>query len=399
MTARERAETAGRARDDFLSIVSHELRTPLNSVQTWSHVLEHHLGEPAPPVARSLAGIRTGIEQLVRLIDDMLDASRVVSGRLRVARQPLALRPALEAALEAVASAAKARQVALHARLELGDERVLGDAHRIRQLVWNLLDNAIKFTAPGGNVWVDAGRAGACLSISVRDDGCGIAPERLPGLFDRFARDQPPSSRPHDGLGLGLVIVHHLARLHGGRVTAHSDGPGHGARFDVQLPLCTSLGEVSLPREAGDAHDCCAPLPRLDGLRVLLVDDQRDARESLAALLAHAGADVRTADGGRDAMAQLEAAAEGMLPDVFVCDIAMPDQDGYQTLRSLREWEQRRRGGPGMPAIALSAFTMREDRIRALAAGYRTHLAKPVAPAELIMVVAAIALEGKGCGT
>jgi len=384
--AREQAEAATHARDQFLAVVSHELRSPLNGIQSWAHVAEQQVAEPTPTFRRAMAGIRKGIEQQVRLIEDLLDATRILSGQLRLARRPCALRPILEAALESIRPAARAKNLRLVVDQRLQGEQVQGDPDRLQQILWNLLDNAVKFVPHGGTVWITAATAGGMALVKVRDNGKGIPQEFLPLLFDRFRQADDSSTRRHDGLGLGLALVRHIAELHGGHVRAESAGRGRGATFTLALPL-----RPSFPAQAKTARTIArgtSATPSLAGCRALVIDDQQEAREALAALLGNAGASVLTAESCAAALALLESGANGLLPDVLLCDIAMPEEDGYATLRRIRDWEARR-GRPPMAALALSAFAQREDRIKALAGGFRLHLAKPVSPAALIGAVAA----------
>ena len=274
----------------------------------------------------------------------------------------------------------------------IGDAAIHGDADRIRQIFVNLLTNAIKFTPPGGTIHVSTGVEDAMARITIRDDGAGIPPEFLPYLFDPFRQaDQGSSRRSYDGMGLGLALVQRLAELHGGYATCQSEGVNRVSTFQVYLPLLREAGpRVTLQQPTSDSP---APaLPSLARTRVLLIDDQREARESLAALLAQAGAEVTSAGSCQEALAHLAISDREDLPQVIVCDIAMPGEDGFATLKRIRAWESTRakpRASP--PAIALSAYTQREDRMRALAAGFQMHLTKPVAPAELITVLSSVA--------
>jgi PAS domain S-box-containing protein len=394
-SARAHAESATLARDQFLAIVSHELRSPLNGIKSWTHVLENQLRSADPAVQRALAGIMIGVEHQVRLIDDLLDVTRAMSGNLGLAKQPMELLPVLADAVESLRAMALEKGLRIVTDFSIADREIHGDPDRIRQIFVNLLSNAVKFTPSGGAISVSARPDGVNARIEVRDDGVGIPAEFLPYLFDPFRQAEPESpSRGHEGLGLGLALVQRLAELHGGRVTCESEGLGRGAAFTVFLPLRRNLaGRVIVEPDApGDARP--SALPSLAGIRVLLIDDQREARESLATLLAQSGAHVATAASGLEALQRLQRGGEtGVSPEVIVCDIAMPDQDGYQTLKRIREWESRQgaQGSVRRPAVALSAFTQREDRIRALSEGFQMHLTKPVAPAELIIVISSVA--------
>jgi PAS domain S-box-containing protein len=391
--ARANAESANLARDQFLAIVSHELRSPLNGIKSWTHVLENLLREAEPSVRRALAGIMIGVEHQVRLIDDLLDVTRALSGNLGLAKQPMPLLPVLADAVEGLRAMAIEKDLQIIVDYGIGDREIHGDPDRVRQIFVNLVMNAVKFTPPGGAVWVSARPEGAMARIEVRDNGAGIPPEFLPYLFDPFRQaDQGSSSRrSQEGLGLGLALVQRLAELHGGHVTCESEGLGSGATFRVYLPLRRDSGTRVVLAHPGQDDEVNSALPSLAGVGVLLIDDQREARESLATLLGQAGATVHVAGSGREALALLENQGGKALPDVIVCDIAMPDEDGYATLKRIRAWETTHAVGTRRPAVALSAFTQREDRIRALTEGFQMHLTKPVAPAELITVIASVA--------
>jgi len=389
-TARIQAETAARARDEFLAIVSHELRAPLNGIQSWAHVLENYVKDAtaAPLAQRALQGIKTGVGQQVRLIEDLLDVTRMMSGKLRLVKQPLALLPALQGAVESVRALAAAKRISITCAYRITSEQVEGDADRVQQIFWNLLSNAVKFTPEGGNVWLNASCNDNDILVTIRDDGVGISPDFLPHLFNRFSQEDTSSTRDHSGLGLGLFLVRHLIELHGGHVKAESEGEGKGSTFSVTFPLRARADKYLTvgPSELGGTG---VPLPSLEGLRVLLVDDQEEARESLTVVLTGAGAKVFAASSSFEAVAILDACPRDGLPDVLVCDIAMPGEDGYSALRRLRNWKPREGGTPlhRMPALALTAFAQREDRIRALTAGFQMHVTKPVAPEELIVVI------------
>jgi len=387
-SARASAESATLARDQFLAIVSHELRSPLNGIKSWTHVLQNLLREAEPSVRRALAGIMIGVDHQVRLIDDLLDVTRAMSGNLGLLKQPMPLLPVLADAVEGLRATALEKELRIVTDYAMGDREIHGDPDRIRQIFVNLVTNAVKFTQPGGTVWVSARPEAAMARIEVRDNGAGIPPEFLPYLFDPFRQaDQGSASRGHEGLGLGLALVQRLTELHGGYVTCESDGIDRGATFRVYLPLSRDSGTRVAVGQAAPPK----ALSSLSGIRVLLIDDQREARESLAALLSQAGAAVKVAASGQEALAHLALDDERDSPQVLVCDIAMPDEDGYATLKRIRRWESADAARGRRPAIALSAFTQREDRIRALSEGFQMHLTKPVTPAELVTVIASVA--------
>lgn len=390
-TARIQAETAAKARDEFLAIVSHELRAPLNGIQSWAHVLENYVKDAvtAPLAQRALQGIKTGVAQQVRLIEDLLDVTRMMSGKLRLVKQPLALLPVLQAAVESVRGMAAAKHIHLTSTYRITSEQIEGDSDRIQQIFWNLLSNAVKFTQEGGNVWLTASHAGRELVVTVQDNGMGISPQFLPHLFNRFSQEDTSSTRDHSGLGLGLFLVRHLVELHGGSVGASSEGESKGTTFTVRFPLRAELEnytgiEALAPESTGNVQ-----LPSLHGMRVLVIDDQAEARESLSVVLSNAGASLFAASSAREAINWLESLHSDEYPHIMVCDIAMPGEDGYAVLRRIRNWKNPEGNTPlrRMPALALTAFAQREDRIRALTAGFQMHVTKPVAPEELIVVL------------
>jgi len=393
-TARASAESATQARDQFLAIVSHELRSPLNGIKSWTHVLANQLADADPTVRRAIAGILIGVEHQVRLIDDLLDVTRALSGNLGLAKQRIPLVPVLADAVESLRAMALEKNLRIMTEYSIGDREIHGDPDRVRQIFVNLVSNAIKFTPAGGRIWVEATAEGSMARVEVRDDGNGIDPEFLPYVFDPFRQaDQGSSRRSQEGLGLGLALVQRLAQLHGGHVTCESEGPQRGSTFRVHLPLHRDAGGARVVASAAQPP-AAAALPSLAGIRVLLIDDQREARESLAMLLAQTGAQVATAASCQEAMAHLALNQDsGHEPEVIVCDIAMPGEDGYATLRRISRWEATRPPGARArrPAVALSAFTQREDRLKALAEGFQMHLTKPVAPVELATVISSVA--------
>jgi CheY-like chemotaxis protein len=317
----------------------------------------------------------------------------MMSGRLRLVKQPLTLLPVIQGAVESVRSAAAAKRISINCNYKITNEQIEGDSDRIQQIIWNLLSNAIKFTPDNGNIWLNTSHTGNEVCVTVRDDGIGISPDFLPHLFDRFSQKDTSSTRGHNGLGLGLFLVRHLIELHGGRVNAESAGEGRGVTFAVHLPLRAQRQKYTLATVDNDAQ---VALPSLQGLRIMLIDDQEEARESLTVVLTSAGANVFTAASANEALAWLPTLTVGEMPDVLVCDIAMPGEDGYAVLRKIRAWKTGTDFAPlhRLPALALTAFAQREDRIRALTSGFQMHVTKPVAPEELIVVIATMVSRG-----
>jgi PAS domain S-box-containing protein len=398
-TARADAEQANRLKDEFLATLSHELRTPLNAIVGWAMILrrtrdvEHH-------VADGLATIERNAKVQAQLIDDLLDVSRIISGKLRLEIEAVDLTSIIESAIASVHPAAEAKEITFNQVLSSRQTTVNGDAARLQQVVWNLLTNAVKFTPRGGGVTVTLGRIDSYVEIVVADTGKGIEPEFLPHVFDRFRQGDPSTTRAHGGLGLGLAIVRHLTELHGGSVRAESDGASQGARFTVRLPVTAAQRRMgrraSLDRDAADrdardreAHSAAtAPherQPGLDGVRVLVVDDQEDSRRLLSHILGDSAANVETAASAEEAMELLR---RGRF-DVIVSDVGMPEHDGYELMRWVRALPDE--SGGRTPALALTAFARSEDRRHALLAGFQNHLAKPVDPFELLAAVASAA--------
>jgi signal transduction histidine kinase/CheY-like chemotaxis protein len=385
--ARQAAEGASRAKDEFLALLSHELRTPLNAVYGWARMLRSGQVQ-GPAVERALDAIVRNASAQARLIDDLLDVSRVVAGKVRLDVQPVELTKVIEHALDAVRPAAEAKQITVQCVLDPQTGPLAGDPARLQQVVWNLLINAVKFTDKGGRVQVHLQRVGSHVEIVVSDTGQGIAGELLPFVFDRFRQADSSSTRLHGGLGLGLALVKHLVELHGGTVLAQSAGEGKGATFVVKLPVAIAARDADRVARVHPADDTGDHIPgplRLDGLRVLVVDDDPDALELATAILARAGAVVRTCTSAAEAV--------GMLPhwhpDVLVSDIEMPGEDGYALIRAVRSLAAEQ--GGRTPAIALTAYGRRQDRMRSLTAGYNMHVSKPVDPGELTAIIASVA--------
>lgn len=384
--ARTQAETAIGIRDQFLSMVSHELRSPLNGIQSWAHVLESRVDAGVPTVARALAGIRTGVQQQVRLIDELLDATHAMTGRLQLSMAMEALAPIVERAIARAAPKAAERKVSLRAELPPGDVRVWGSAERIEQMVGHLLGNAIKFSQPDSQVSVRIEAAQDEARIAVGDTGKGIAADVMPYLFDPFRQLDAFRARRPDGLGLGLTLVRHLAELQGGRVAAQSAGDGQGAVFSIYLPLAGE-GQASTPVARPEA--AAVPAGTLSDVRILLVEGHAEARGALAESLQQAGGAVVACESGALALEHLRRAGAGELPHVIVSDMTLPGMDGSDTLARIRELE---RGAPERfplptPAVALSSASRCEDRIGALAAGFQVYLAKPVEFPQLVGLI------------
>jgi PAS domain S-box-containing protein len=379
--ARERAEEANRAKDEFLATLSHELRTPLTAMLGWTRMLRtRELDETTS--AHALETIERNVRAQAQLIEDLLDVSRIITGKLRLDVSPVELIPVIEAALDSVRPAADAKLIQLQTTLDPLTEPVSGDTARLQQVVWNLVSNAVKFTGRGGRVEVRLGRVESHVEIAVSDTGQGISPEFLPHVFERFRQADSSTTRVHGGLGLGLAIVRHLVELHGGSVHAESQGHGLGSTFKVKLPLAPvkELDAELMQREGGTI----APpefSPSLDDLSVLVVDDERDARILLTTMLEKCGASVTavaTVNEAIDALGQCK-------PDILISDIGMPDEDGYDLIRRVRQLREDQ--GGSVPAVALTAYAGEENQRQALAAGFQMHLAKPVDPVELATAI------------
>jgi PAS domain S-box-containing protein len=385
------AESANRLKDEFLATLSHELRTPLTSILGWAHMLDGGMLEEA--AARdAVAVILRNAEHQNQLVDDILDASRIIAGKLKVEIKPVHLMTVIGGAIEAVRPVAAAKSIELSCALDPHAEGIEGDTHRLQQVVWNLLSNAVKFTPKGGRVKVEVKRLPSQVRITVSDTGAGIAPEFLPHVFERFRQADGSTTRRHGGLGLGLSIARHLVEAHGGAIHAYSAGEGRGATFTVDLPLPSAPqsindradGGVVVRRTGATVARDDVP-PALVGVRVLLVDDDADTLRLLTMILEGHGAEVTPVTSASEALAALETAR----PDVLVSDIGMPGDDGYSLLRKLRA--MRAESGGLTPAVALTAYAGDWDREQALRAGFQIHIAKPVNPATLIATIAGLA--------
>jgi signal transduction histidine kinase/ActR/RegA family two-component response regulator len=393
---RQTAEAHNRAKDEFLSVVSHELRGPLNSILGYTRLTRAN-PHNAELVARYAEIIERNAKTQQQMTEDLLDTARIISGKLKLEPAPADLRLVLEDALTVVQLAAEAKQIELAA--SLGDEpvEIVGDAMRLQQVVWNLLQNAIKFTPAAGRVELRLERDDKQARIVVSDTGKGIEPEFLPHIFDRFSQSDMSQTRRHGGLGLGLALVKQLVELHGGTIEAASAGAG--ATFTVTLPLRAPQVAAQKPPRAiaevvsGPEAIPFADLPRLDGVRVLVVDDQEEARLLVAAALGQQGAAVTAVASGAEALALLDRTTF----DALILDIAMPDEDGYTVLKKVRALEAERGAeADHIPVVALTAYGRSEDRLRALQAGFLMHVAKPVELPELVMVIASLTRNRQG---
>ena len=383
------AQEANRLKDEFLATLSHELRTPMTAILGWTHLMRAgQLDEKS--FARALETIQRNAHSQTQLIDDLLDISRIITGKLRLDVRAVDLGDVIMAAADSLRPAAEAKEIRLQTLLDPAAGPISGDPNRLQQVIWNLLSNAIKFTPKGGRVQIRLERVNSHVEITVSDTGKGIAPEFLPHAFDRFRQADQTITRTHGGLGLGLAIVRHLIELHGGTVHVFSAGEDQGATFTISLPLlpvrtepAREAIEPSYPA-AEDRTSVPERSPQLHDLKVLIVDDEPDTRDLLVVLLTSCGARVTAANSAAEALSIVE--QEKL--DVMVCDIGMPDEDGYSLIRKVRSLPVER--GGRTPAAALTAYAREEDRIRALLAGYQIHLAKPVNPTELVTVVASL---------
>jgi PAS domain S-box-containing protein len=385
--ARAQAERASHMKDEFLATLSHELRTPLNAVLGWAHILRYETVD-ADELKQGIETIERNARAQAQIIEDLLDMSRIISGKIQLDVQQVELARVVNDAMETVRAAAQAKSLELRAVVEAATTLISGDANRLQQVFWNLLSNAIKFTPMGGTVRVALRRVESSIEVRVTDSGEGITPEFLPFVFDRFQQADASITRRHGGLGLGLAIVKQLTELHGGTVRVQSAGRGQGSTFVVCLPMTASYTapapERSAPRPAPQESQ---PLPIvcLAEVRVLVVDDEPDARDLIKRLLAKAGATVVMAASAPEAFHCILQQP----PDVLVCDIGMPGEDGFALMRRIRALDDPKMAD--LPAIALTAYARSEDRTNAIRAGFNNHLAKPVEPGEMLAVVASLA--------
>jgi CheY-like chemotaxis protein/nitrogen-specific signal transduction histidine kinase len=387
--ARAEAERASQMKDEFLATLSHELRTPLNAILGWSQILANET-KNSPDLTEGLRTIERNARAQTQIIEDLLDMSRIISGKVRLDVQRIDLATVVHGAIETSRPAAEAKGIRLHAVLDPLAGTVYGDPNRLQQVMWNLLSNAIKFTPKDGRVQVVLERASLHVEVSVIDTGEGIKAEFLPHVFDRFRQADASTTRRHGGLGLGLAIVKQLVELHGGDIRVKSPGPGMGATFTVSLPLSVVHPEsedqpkrrhpVAVASNGVPAEVCLS----LAGLRVMVVDDEPDARTLIRRLLEDCDAVVTTAASASEALSLFGDSA----PQVLVSDIGMPAEDGYELIRRVRALGAE--GGGDVPAVALTAYARSEDRMRSVLAGFQMHIAKPVEPAELIAMVASL---------
>ena len=380
--ARTEAEAANRIKDEFLATLSHELRTPLTSLLGWSSVLREARRDEKV-LNQGLEAIDRNARVQAQLIDDLLDVSRIVSGKLNLDVRPLDITSVARAAINVVRPAADAKGIVLEYWAEAGLGAICADSARLHQIIWNLLSNAVKFTPSGGRIHVRVEQDGADVRFTVKDTGQGIDPEFLPRVFDRFRQADSSTTRSFGGLGLGLAIVRHLVELHGGTVSAQSDGVNKGATFSATFPLLTDRTEPIAVAQSGDVGTL--EFRSLDGLRVLLVDDEPESREIISTVIMRTGAEVTACTTASEALTKLA----DWKPDVILSDIAMPDEDGYSFIGKVRSLP-REKGGE-IPAAALTAYARDVDRRQALAAGYQMHIAKPIGASQLVNIVARLA--------
>jgi signal transduction histidine kinase/CheY-like chemotaxis protein len=393
--ARQQAETANRIKDEFLAVLSHELRSPLNPILGWSRLLRNGKLN-ATKTAQALEIIERNAKLQSQLIEDLLDVSRILRGKLSLNMAPVNLVSTIKAALETVRLAAEAKSIHIQTIFDPTVGQVLGDSARLQQVIWNLLTNAVKFTPDGGRVEIQLQGIGSQAQIQVRDTGKGISPDFLPHVFEYFRQADATTTRTFGGLGLGLAIVRHLVELHGGTAQVDSPGEGQGATFSVRLPLIKD--KSGRPKAEGNSSPLTPESSPLTGIRVLVVDDDTDSREFIAFVLEQSGAQVSAVTSAGEAIACLErsalacgnakverSSASLSQPNILLSDIGMPDMDGYMLMRQIRAMPPEQ--GGQILAIALTAYAGEIDRQQALAAGFQHHLAKPVEPNELVKVI------------
>jgi len=384
--ARAEAEQANRTKDEFLATLSHELRTPLSAILGWSHLVRSgKLDEPQ--MSRAFETIERNARSQSQLIDDLLDVSRIITGKLQIEPRPVDISAVIEAAIDAVRPSFEAKNIQFETVMDREGSSVPGDPNRLQQIFWNLFSNAAKFTPEGGHVRVEGRCDSSVIRISVSDSGIGITPEFLPYIFDRFRQADGSTTRVHGGLGLGLSIVKHLVQLHHGSVEVESPGRNQGATFTVTLPIA-SLASTVIPENAADPEPRSNGLPAsfstaLEGLRILVVDDELDSRDLVTAILTRCGGEVNCCESAAEAIM----AVKNWKPDLLVSDIGMPFEDGYSLIKKLRKLRSKQ--ARETPAVALTAYATNEDRERALAAGFQMHVPKPIDPTGLVRSIAA----------
>jgi signal transduction histidine kinase/ActR/RegA family two-component response regulator len=388
--ARVTAEKAVRAKDEFLSTVSHEIRNPLNAVLGWTRILIDRADVEPEMLARALRVIDRNATAQSRMIDDLLDVARIASGKLRLEMQPVDLLAVTLAAVDVVGPSAKVKQIDIRTSLDPKTSRVLGDQQRLQQVVWNLLSNAVKFTGAGGVVEVRVSPVGNLTRLVITDTGHGISPEFLPFVFERFRQSDASSTRRHGGLGLGLALVRELVELHGGTVRAESAGEHRGATFVIDLP--TAMSPEVRSNHVTNRGVPSSEAPSLTGLCVLVVEDEADSRELLAEALTTCGAHVVVAASCDEAMALIQQSTAEDLPHVMLSDIGMAKDDGFELIRRVRALAPER--GGRIPAVAVTGYAGPDDRQRALAAGFHSHLPKPIDPLAVAAAVARAARHG-----
>lgn len=383
--ARAEAEQANRTKDEFLATLSHELRTPLSAILGWSHLVRSGKLDESQ-MSRAVETIERNARSQSQLIDDLLDVSRIITGKLQIEARPVDLSAVIEAAIDAVRPALEAKSIQFENEVDAEAGLVAGDPNRLQQIFWNLFSNAVKFTPEGGNVRVEAKRTGSAMRISVSDSGVGITPEFLPYIFDRFRQADGSTTRVHGGLGLGLSIVKHLVQLHQGTVEVESQGKNQGACFTIILPVAAMDSTQAAEKDAEtepESNGLPASYAKvLEGLRILVVDDEVDSRDLVRAILTRCGSEVNCCD----SVAAALIAIRDWKPDLLVSDIGMPNEDGYALIGKMRKMKSKR--ARQTPAVALTAYVTNEDRERALAAGFQRHVSKPIEPTALVMLIA-----------
>jgi CheY-like chemotaxis protein len=380
--ARQEAEIANRTKDEFLAVLSHELRTPLTAMLGWLAILRGRKLDKQT-TQHAIDTIERNAKAQAQLIEDLVDVSRIVGGKLKLELRSIDLLPVINAAVEVVRPAADAKDINLDVKYDSTVGPVSADAARLQQVIWNLLSNAVKFTPKGGSVKLDFRGTGSSAEVVISDTGVGISADFLPHVFERFRQAESPVTRSHRGMGLGLAIVRHLIELHGGTVTAESEGENQGSTFSILLPLADAA-----PRPLSTESERAEELVSLHGIRVLLVEDEADARELIALTLTGSGADVEAVDSVGRALDRLSL----FNPHILLSDIGLPVQSGYDLIRHVRALPSTLNK---VPAVALTAFATESDRQMSLSAGFHAHLAKPVDPRHLISVIRGLVPNGE----